>query len=152
NHQRLNSLPVAIVDDDLTKQGQSINGVPIVGTRKDIPKVCKDESIDEIIIAIPSANKKEIREIVNETRKTSCKTKIVTGIYELIDGQVSIKEIRNVEIEDLLGREEICLDMNKICGYIENKRVLVTGGGGSIGSELCRQIARFRPEELIILD
>ncbi|MBU5294115.1 polysaccharide biosynthesis protein [Anaerosalibacter bizertensis] len=152
NHQRLNSLPVAIVDDDLTKQGQSINGVPIVGTRKDIPKVCKDESIDEIIIAIPSANKKEIREIVNETRKTSCKTKIVPGIYELIDGQVSIKEIRDVEIEDLLGREEICLDMNKICGYIENKRVLVTGGGGSIGSELCRQIARFGPEELMILD
>lgn len=152
NHKKLNSLPVAIVDDDLSKQGQSINGVPIVGTRKDIPKVCEDESIDEIIIAIPSANKKEIREIVNETRKTSCKTKIVPGIYELIDGQVSIKEIRDVEIEDLLGREEICLDMNKICGYIENKRILVTGGGGSIGSELCRQIARFRPEELIILD
>lgn len=152
NHQRLNSLPVVIVDDDLTKQGQSINGVPIVGTRKDIPKICKNENIDEIIIAIPSANKKEIREIVNETRKTRCKTKIVPGMYELIDGQVSIKEIRNVEIEDLLGREEIHLDMNKICGYIENKRVLVTGGGGSIGSELCRQIARFRPEELIILD
>ncbi|MCR2045364.1 polysaccharide biosynthesis protein [Anaerosalibacter massiliensis] len=152
NHRTLRSIPVAILDDDLKKKDQNINGVPILGNRKDIPRICKEENIDEIIIAIPSANKKEIREIVNETRKTKCKTKIVPGMYELIDGQVSIKEIRDVEIEDLLGREEINLDMDEICGYIKNRRILVTGGGGSIGSELCRQIARFNPEELIILD
>lgn len=152
NHRTLSSVPVAIVDDDLKKKNQNINGIPILGGREDIPKICKEENIDEIIIAIPSANKKEIREIVDETGKTKCKTKIVPGMYELIDGKVSIKEIRDVEIEDLLGREEINLDMNEICGYIEKRKILVTGGGGSIGSELCRQIARFNPEELIILD
>ncbi|HLR35939.1 MAG TPA: polysaccharide biosynthesis protein, partial [Tissierellales bacterium] len=151
-HDTLKSMPVAIVDDDIKKEGQSINGVPILGNRRDIQRICKKEDIDEIIIAIPSANRKEIREIVSEARKTNCKTKIVPGMYELIDGKVSIKKIRDVEIEDLLGREEIKLDMEEICGYIKNKRILVTGGGGSIGSELCRQIARFEPRELIILD
>lgn len=152
NHNTLKSMPVAIVDDDPKKKGQNINGIPVLGDRGDIAKICKKEKVDEIIIAIPSANKKEIREIVTESRNTRCKTKIVPGMYELIDGQVSIKEIRDVEIEDLLGREEVDLDMNEICGYVKNKIILVTGGGGSIGSELCRQIARFKPEELIILD
>ncbi|WP_042683471.1 polysaccharide biosynthesis protein [Anaerosalibacter massiliensis] len=152
NHGTLKSVPVAIVDDDSKKKDQNINGIPILGNRKDISRICREEDIDEIIIAIPSASKKEIREIVDETRKTKCKTKIVPGMYELIDGKVSVKEIRDVEIEDLLGREEIKLDMEEICGYIENRRILVTGGGGSIGSELCRQISRFNPEELIILD
>ena len=152
NHNTLRSVPVAIIDDDSKKKGQNINGVPIVGGREDIAKIYKDQNIDEIIIAIPSANKQEIRGIVNECKKTQCKIKILPGMYELIDGQVSVKEIREVEIEDLLGREEIHLDMNEICGYIEGKKVLVTGGGGSIGSELCRQIARFDPQRLIILD
>ncbi len=152
NHDTLKSMPAAIVDDDPKKIGQSINGVPILGSRKDIPRICKEENIDEIIIAIPSANRKGIREIVSESRKTKCKTKIVPGMYELIDEKVSIKKIRDVEIEDLLGREEVQLDLNEICEYIKDKRVLVTGGGGSIGSELCRQIARFEPEELMILD
>ncbi|MBW4827965.1 MAG: polysaccharide biosynthesis protein [Clostridiaceae bacterium] len=152
NHNTLRSVPVAIIDDDSKKKGQNINGVPIVGGREDIAKICKDQNVNEIIISIPSANKQEIREIVNECKKTQCKIKILPGMYELIDGQVSVKEIREVEIEDLLGREEIHLDMNEICGYIEGKKVLVTGGGGSIGSELCRQIARFAPQRLIILD
>lgn len=152
NHNTLRSVPVAIIDDDSKKKGQNINGVPIVGGREDIAKICKNQNVNEIIISIPSANKQEIREIVNECKKTQCKIKILPGMYELIDGQVSVKEIREVEIEDLLGREEIHLDMNEICGYIEGKKVLVTGGGGSIGSELCRQIARFAPQRLIILD
>lgn len=152
NHNTLKSMPVAIVDDDPKKKGQNINGIPILGDRGDIAKICKKEKIDEIIIAIPSANKKEIRDIVNESRITKCKTKIVPGMYELIDGQVSIQKIREVEIEDLLGRDEIKLDMDEICNYLKGRKVLVTGGGGSIGSELCRQIARFEPEELIILD
>jgi FlaA1/EpsC-like NDP-sugar epimerase len=152
NHCTLNSVPVAIVDDDPAKMGQSINKVPVVGDRKSIPKICARERIDEIVIAIPSANKREIRGIVDECKKTKCKTRILPGVYELIDGKVSIKEIRDVEIEDLLGREEVKLDMEEICGYIKGHKILVTGGGGSIGSELCRQIARFQPSELIILD
>src|SRR5699024_664265 len=118
NHDTLKSMPVGIVDDDPKKKGQNINGIPILGNRKDIPQVCKKEGIDEIIIAIPSANRKEIRQIVNESRKTGCKTKIVPGMYELIDGKVSVSKIRDVEIGDLLGREEIQLDMNEICRYI----------------------------------
>lgn len=152
NHNTLKSMPVAIVDDDPKKKGQNINGIPVLGDRSNIAKICKKEKVDEIIIAIPSANKKEIREIVTESRNTRCKTKIVPGMYELIDGQVSIQKIREVEIEDLLGRDEIKLDMDEICSYLKGRKVLVTGGGGSIGSELCRQIARFEPEELIILD
>ncbi|MBU5294787.1 polysaccharide biosynthesis protein [Anaerosalibacter bizertensis] len=152
NHNRLNSRPVAIVDDDFTKIGQNINGVPVLGTRDDIPDICKTKDVDEIIIAIPSANKKDISEIISECKKTKCRTKTLPGIYELIDGKVSINKIRDVDIGDLLGREEIHLDMDDISGYIRGKKVLVTGGGGSIGSELCRQIARFEPEELAILD
>ncbi|MCB5560420.1 polysaccharide biosynthesis protein [Anaerosalibacter bizertensis] len=152
NHNTLRSQPVAIVDDDPRKIGQNINGIPVLGTRKDIPYICEVQNIDEIIIAIPSANKKNISEIVSECKKTKCKTKILPGIYELIDGRVSVTKIRDVDIGDLLGREEIHLDMEDISKYIKGKKVLVTGGGGSIGSELCRQISRFEPEELAILD
>lgn len=152
NHETLNSMPVAIVDDDKRKKGQSINGVPVLGSREDIPKICEKQRIDEIVIAIPSAKKGEIKAIVDECKKTKCKTKILPGVYELIDEKVSVKKIRDVEIEDLLGRDEVKLDMKEICKYIEGKNVLVTGGGGSIGSELCRQISRFSPKKLIILD
>lgn len=152
NHDTLNSWPVAIVDDDPQKRRQNINGVPVVGNRKDIKRVCKEYEIDEIIIAIPSANSKDIKDIVGECKKTKVKTKILPGVYELIDGQVSVSKIRDVEIEDLLGREEVHLNMDEICQYIKDKKVLITGGGGSIGSELCRQVARFKPKELIILD
>lgn len=152
NHDTLNSWPVAIVDDDPQKRRQNINGVPVVGNRKDIKRVCKEYEIDEIIIAIPSANSKDIKDIVGECKKTKVKTKILPGLYELIDGQVSVSKIRDVEIEDLLGREEVHLNMDEICQYIKDKKVLITGGGGSIGSELCRQVARFKPKELIILD
>ncbi|WIV12099.1 nucleoside-diphosphate sugar epimerase/dehydratase [Proteiniborus sp. MB09-C3] len=152
NHTQLNSRPVAIIDDDFLKEGQRINGVPVMGRRVDIATIADKMNIDEIIIAIPSASKSEIRSIVNECKKTKCKLKILPGMYELIDGKVSIKEIREVQIEDLLGRDEINLDIDEISGYLKGKRVLVTGGGGSIGSELCRQIAKFNPNELCILD
>lgn len=152
NHTQLNSKPVAIIDDDSIKEGQRINGVPVMGQRVDISIVANKMKIDEIIIAIPSAGKGEIRKIVQECKKTKAKLKILPGIYELIDGQVSIKEIRDVQIEDLLGRDEVELNIDEISEYLKGKKVLVTGGGGSIGSELCRQIAKFKPDTLCILD
>lgn len=152
NHTQLNSRPVAIIDDDYKKEGQRINGVPVLGQRLDIASVAHKMKIDEIIIAIPSASKSDIRKIVEECKRTKCKLKILPGMFELIDGKVSIKEIRDVQIEDLLGRDEVNLNTEKISEYIRNKRILVTGGGGSIGSELCRQIAKFNPSELSILD
>ncbi|WMM24317.1 nucleoside-diphosphate sugar epimerase/dehydratase [Tissierella sp. MB52-C2] len=152
NHTQLNSKPVAIIDDSEKKQGQMINGVQVVGKRIDIPTVAEKLKIDEIIIAMPSASKKEIRDIVEISKTTKAKLKIVPGMFELIDGKVSIKNIREVDIEDLLGREEIKTDLKEISSYITNKTVLVTGGGGSIGSELCRQIANFSPKKLVILD
>lgn len=152
NHTQLNSRPVAIIDDSDIKQGQMINGVSVVGKRIDIPDIVEKMKIDEIIIAMPSASKQQIREIVEISKTTKAKMKIVPGMFELIDGKVSISNIREVDIEDLLGREEIKTDLNKISSYITDKVVLVTGGGGSIGSELCRQIAGFNPRKLIILD
>ena len=151
-HGDLNSKAVAIIDDDESKLGAKIHGVPVLGDRYHIKKTAEAKKIDEIIIAIPSASKNEIREIVEECSRTKCKLKILPGIYEIIDGQVSIKEIRDVEIEDLLGREPIKVDLDEISSYLTDKVVLVTGGGGSIGSELCRQIAGFHPRKLLILD
>lgn len=152
NHKELNSNPVAIIDDDVTKEGRLINGVPVVGQRYDIMGAVHRYTIDEIVIAIPSIEKSDLREIIGEAERTKVRVRILPGIYELIDGQVDISKIRDVQIEDLLGRDQVKLDNKNINEYIENKTVLVTGGGGSIGSELCRQIAKFRPSKLIILD
>ncbi len=151
-HGELDSVPVALVDDDASKIGKKINGVPVLGNRYDIRKISIQEKIDEIIIAIPSSSKKEIRQIVEECSRTKCKLKIVPGIYELIDGKVSIKQIRDVQIEDLLGRDPVSVDLEEMSGCIKDKVVLVTGGGGSIGSELCRQIATLKPRKLLIVD
>ena len=151
-HPELKSMPVAIIDDDLFKQGKKINGVPIVGQRKDILKVVEKRQIDEIIIATPSASNKDISEIFTECSKAQCKVKILPSVSQLIDESVVMQKVRDVNIEDLLGREPINLDVNEVSSYIKNQVVLVTGGGGSIGSELCRQIAGFSPKKLIILD
>lgn len=152
NHTQLNSKPVGIIDDNEKKHGHIINGVPVVGGRSDIPIMVKKLKIDEIIIAMPSASKKEIGNIVEIAKTTKCKLKILPGMFELIGGKVSLNKIRDVDIEDLLGREEIKVDLHEITSYVTNKVVLITGGGGSIGSELCRQIASFNPKKLIILD
>lgn len=152
NHTSLNSKAVAIIDDDESKRGQMINGVLVVGGRNDIPKMVDKLRIDEIIIAMPSASKKEIGDIVRIAKTTDAKLKIVPGMFEIIDGKINIKKIRDVQIEDLLGREEIKIDLKNISSYITGKTVMVTGGGGSIGSELCRQISNFSPKKLIILD
>ena len=152
NHTSLNSKAVAIIDDDESKRGQMINGVLVVGNRNEIPKIVDKLRINEIIIAMPSASKKEIGDIVRIAKTTDAKLKIVPGMFEIIDGKIDIKKIRDVQIEDLLGREEIKMDLKNISSYITGKTVMVTGGGGSIGSELCRQISNFSPKKLIILD
>ncbi|WP_010681344.1 polysaccharide biosynthesis protein [Acetivibrio cellulolyticus] len=151
-HPELKNTPVAIIDDDMFKQGKKINGVPIVGQRKDISKVVEKRQIDEIIIATPSASNKDISDIFAECSKTQCKVKILPSVSQLIDESVVMQKVRDVNIEDLLGREPVNLDVNEVSSYIKNQVVLVTGGGGSIGSELCRQIAGFYPKKLVIID
>lgn len=143
---------VGLIDDDETKRKKLINGIKVLGGRNDIPKICKEESIEEIIIAMPSADIKTKREIINICKTTKCKLKTLPSIYEMIDGNLNMSKLRDVNIEDLLGREEVKLNNENINKYIKNKVILVTGGGGSIGSELCRQIARFGPKQLLILD
>ncbi|QSX07949.1 polysaccharide biosynthesis protein [Alkalibacter rhizosphaerae] len=152
NHTELNSKVVAFVDDDVKKKGMRISGAPVVSTSDDIPKVVKKYQIDEIVIAIPSASKGQVQEIVSVCKKTKAKLKILPGIYEIIGGMVKVSHIRDVQIEDLLGREQVRLDMAEIRNFLKYKTVMVTGAGGSIGSELCRQIALFQPKELILLE
>ncbi|MGO1478413.1 polysaccharide biosynthesis protein, partial [Senegalia sp. (in: firmicutes)] len=152
NHTELMSNPVVLIDDDVSKEGRKIHGVPVKGQRYDIKGQAIKNNIDEIVIAMPSSTKAEIKEIIEECKTTKCKVKTLPGMFELIDGKVSVKQLREVEISDLLGRDEVTLDCMKINDYINGKKVLITGGGGSIGSELCRQIAKFKPKELIILD
>jgi FlaA1/EpsC-like NDP-sugar epimerase len=151
-HRTLNSQPVAVIDDDPMKYGKTINGVPVVGNRNEIYSTVKNKRIDEIIIAIPSASKKEISDIVKECNLTDCKMKILPGMFELINGNVNIAEIRNVELEDLLGRDEVKIDALNIQEFLTDKTVLVTGGAGSIGSELIRQIIKYDPRQIVILD
>lgn len=152
NNPQLKSVPVAIIDDDPAKVGKKISGVPIVDGRKGIVKAVEKKQIDEIIIAIPSASKRDINEICNECAKTRCKVKILPSVSDLIDETVTIQKVRDVDIEDLLERDPVRLDSEDIMSFLKGQAVLVTGGGGSIGSELCRQIASFEPRQLIILD
>jgi FlaA1/EpsC-like NDP-sugar epimerase len=141
-----------IIDDDGDKKGKYIQGIKVVGTRSSIKESATLYNIDEIIIAMPSVSKKEIREIVEICKETVCSLKILPGIYQLMNGEVSVSKLRKVEIEDLLGRESVKVDLKSIMGYIKNKVIVVTGGGGSIGSELCRQLAAHGPKQLIIID
>ncbi len=141
-----------LVDDDPGKIGKYLRGVLVAGNRKDICRLAEEYHIDEIMIAIPSASHAEIQELLDICSQTSCKLKVLPGIYQLVNGEVSVSKLRNVEIEDLLGREPIDTQVESIMGYVSGKVVLVTGGGGSIGSELCRQIARHEPRQLVIFD
>lgn len=146
-----NKQVVIAVDDDIKKLNARINGVPIKGTIKMIPQLVRSEEIDEIIIAMPSASKKRISEIVEICNQTNCTLKIFPGIDKALEGR-NETFIRPVKIEDLLGRDEIILDNTKLIDTVKDKVILVTGGGGSIGSELCRQIVNFLPKEIIIFD
>ncbi len=141
-----------VIDDDNKKKGKYIQGYLVVGGREKIQECVKQYQIQEIIVAMPSANKKEIRKILEICKETNCKLKILPGIYQLVKGDVEISKLRVVQIEDLLGREPIKINLDEVMEYLEGKIVLVTGGGGSIGSELCRQIAAYHPKRLIIVD
>ena len=144
--------PVCVIDDEPSKQGKLIRGVKIAGGRNDIADCADKYQVEEIVLAIPGAPNREKKKIIGLCQETGCAIKTLPSISQLANGEVSIQKIRNVEIEDLLGREEVKTDMGGISEYITGKRVLVTGGGGSIGSELCRQIASYAPEILVIFD
>ncbi len=144
--------PVVAIDDDETKHGMIISEVPIVGGRDKIISVAKEYKVQEIIIAIPSVKNKEYNDILKICRETGLKTSTVPSLFELVSGQASVTQIRKVTPQDLLRRHEEIIDGRDIFGYIEGKVVMVTGGGGSIGSELCRQIAKYNPSRLIIFD
>lgn len=144
-------LPVAFVDDDSKKHKLQVLGIPVMGSVMDIKETVEKMKIEKIVIAIPSLGKKEINTIYKECVKTEAKTKIIPMLEDLMSGRVSVNEFRDVEVEDLLGREPVKLDMDSISESISGKTVLVTGAGGSIGSEICRQISSFSPENLILL-
>lgn len=142
---------VGFIDDDPTKVKKRIGKLTVFGTTKDLEKFVEELFIDQVIIAMPSAPAAEIRRIVEACRVCEVETRILPGLFDLIDGRVSVNQLREVSLEDLLGREPVDLDTASIADYIQGKRVLVTGAGGSIGSELCRQIMRFEPQELILV-
>ena len=141
-----------IIDDNPGCHGKFLRGVPIVGGREKISDAVGQYSIDEIIFAIPSASNKVRKEILDICKETGCKLRTLPGIYQLINGDVSVSKLKEVEIEDLLGRDPIQINTEEVLNSVHNKVILVTGGGGSIGSELCRQIAAHHPKQLIILD
>ena len=145
-------IPIGFIDEDPLKKKRTIDRIPVLGNRLDIIEVCDKYNIDEIIIALPSASLRERQNIIDECSKTKCITKILPGIYDLVDQKISMDRIREVKIIDLLGREEVKLNFSELNNLISSKTILVTGGGGSIGSELCRQIVKSNPKQLIIFD
>jgi len=151
--KRSHYFPVGFIDDDPAKQGMTIHGVRVLGRRQEIPQVVQQHAIEELLIAMPSVSSKVIRETVELGRQAGLKSiKVLPGFHELVTGRVSLTDIREVQLEDLLGREPVRIDVCEIKAYLKDKVVLVTGAAGSIGSELCRQIAKFRPRLLIALD
>ncbi len=143
--------PVAFVDDDIEKKGLKIRGLPVMGTRHSLPEIITRMNIDKVIIAMPTAPGSEIRDIVSICRKTGVQARTIPGIFEILDEKVRIDNIRQVQIEDLLRREPVQTDIKRVEDFLKGKRVLITGSGGSIGSELCRQIIKCHPSEIILL-
>lgn len=141
-----------IIDDDKGKWGKYIQGVRVVGGRDKILECADTYEIDQIIVAVPSISRGQLREILEICKETECKIKSLPGMYQIVNGDVSVSKLRDIEIEDLLGRDPVEIDLDSILGYVQNQVVLVTGAGGSIGSELCRQIATHHPSKLIMLD
>lgn len=147
-----NTVVRCIIDDSPAKQGSYIHGIKVAGTRRNIIECVNIYQINEIIIAMPSVSKKSIKEIVEICNQTTCSLKILPGIYQFMNDEISISKLRNVEVEDLLGRDQIKVDLDSIMDYVEGKVIMVTGGGGSIGSELCRQLSAKNTKQLIIVD
>lgn len=146
-----NIRPVGFIDDDPRKQRQTLLGLPVLGSREAIGGTVKRKRINLIIIAMPSADSRAIREIVEICRETGVELKILPGMYQLINGHVSVSHLRPVQLEDLLHRDPVRVDLEEIAGYLKGETVLITGAGGSIGSELCRQVALFSPGRLVLL-
>lgn len=149
---RLNAQVKCFIDDDPAKQGKYISDIPIAGGRTEILAAAHKYEINQIIMAIPSLNTKQRRDILSICKETGCELMSVPGIYQLVTGEVSVSSLKKVSVEDLLGRDPIKVNMDEILGYVKGKVIMVTGGGGSIGSELCRQIAAHEPKKLIIFD
>lgn len=149
---KLDYNPIGLIDDDPLKKGLKLHGIKVLGTREDIPEVAKNYGIEEIIISIPSATNTQIKDIIGRCIKSRAKFKTVPTLTEIINGELSASQIREVQMEDLLGREPLEIEMGRIRTEFSGSKVLVTGAGGSIGKELCRQISKFHPEELILFD
>ena len=152
NSRHLNRKVPCIIDDDPKKTGTWLQGVPVVGGKEDIPAMVKKYGIEEIVIAIPTLSPEKRKELLEICQQTACKILMLPGIYQMVNQEVDVSMLREVQIEDLLGRDPVQLKMDEIGEYIENKVILVTGGGGSIGSEICRQAALHNPRQLILLD
>ena len=152
NSPYVNMKIVGIVDDDVTKHGKFMHGIKVVGDRNDIVDIAESQRVDEIIIAMPTVSAMETKKILDICKQTGCELKRLPGMYQLVNGDVSISKLKDVDVNDLLGRDPIEVDLDSIMGYVSGKVVMVTGGGGSIGSELCRQIASHNPKQLLIVD
>ena len=152
NSRYIHKKVVCAIDDDRDKIRSFIHGVKIMGNRYEIPRLAKELAVDEIIIAMPAVSQKEIKDILDICKETGCEMKRLPGIYQLVNGDVSVAKLKDVDVNDLLGRDPIEVDLDSILGYVENKVIMVTGGGGSIGSELCRQIASHHPKQLVLVD
>ena len=152
NSDHVSKRVVCIVDDDRSKEGSYLHGVKVMGNRQNIQELVKQYHIDEIIIAMPSAPAKEIKEISDVCKETGCDLKRLPGVYQLVNGEVGISKLKEVDVNDLLGREPVKVDLSAIMDYVAGKVVLVTGGGGSIGSEICRQVAGHNPKMLVLVD
>lgn len=140
------------IDDNNNKKGRYVDGVPVIGNRDHIMEAVQKYKINQIVFAIPTASPEQKRDILNICKETGCEIKVIPGIYQLVKEEVSISSLKDVSVEDLLGREQVKVNIEEIIGYVNNKVVMVTGGGGSIGSELCRQIAAHGPKQLIIFE
>ena len=152
NRPELNYQPVGLIDDDQGKQGLRIHGVKVLGTRKYLRELITKYQIEEVIITMPTVSREVIRDVFFQCQEVGVKCKTLPGIYQLIDGMVRVEQIKEVGIEDILGREPVEVDLKKVAGYILGKSVLVIGAGGSIGSELCRQISQLQPSSLVMVD
>lgn len=152
NSQYLNQKVCCVIDDDKNKIGKYIKGIRVVGDRNSIKKAVAHYNIQQIIVALPKLSAKELKPILDICKETTCEIKILPGIYQMMNGEVKTSKLRPVSINDLLGRDEIRVNLDEIMGYVKGKVIMVTGGGGSIGSELCRQIAGHQPKQLIIFD
>ena len=152
NSEHINRKAVGVIDDSSAKVGNYIHGVKVVGNRDTILQNAKELNVDEIIVAMPSVPLTELKDILNICKETGCELKRLPGTYQLVNGEVSVSKLKEVDVNDLLGREPVRVDLDSIMGYVSGKVIMVTGGGGSIGSELCRQIAAHHPKQLVLVD